>query len=263
MTTLKITGMTCDSCAVHVKEALEKVPGVQSANVSYTKGSAKLAVETGTSPDALTAAVAGLGYRATLADALVPPVGGGLLVKMREWLGSGDKAGDDGGGLHIAVIGSGGAAMAAALKAVEQGAHVTLIERGTIGGTCVNIGCVPSKTLIRAVETLHNARVAARFAGITAEAKLTNWQETVRQKDALVAKMRQTKYIDLLPAYNGIAYLEGQARLVHGGVEVNGAHIRAGKIIVATGARPAVPAIPGIEEHDRYKPSLARQRPQW
>lgn len=77
MTTLKITGMTCDSCAVHVKEALEKVPGVQSANVSYTKGSAKLAVETGTSPDALTAAVAGLGYRATLADALVPPVGGG------------------------------------------------------------------------------------------------------------------------------------------------------------------------------------------
>nr|WP_236946420.1 cation transporter [Klebsiella variicola] len=61
--------MTCDSCAVHVKDALEKVPGVQSADVSYAKGSAKLAIEVGTSPDALTAAVAGLGYRATLADA--------------------------------------------------------------------------------------------------------------------------------------------------------------------------------------------------
>ncbi len=70
MSTLKITGMTCDSCAVHVKDALEKVPGVQSADVSYAKGSAKLAIEVGTSPDALTAAVAGLGYRATLADAL-------------------------------------------------------------------------------------------------------------------------------------------------------------------------------------------------
>ena len=69
MSTLKITGMTCDSCAVHVKDALEKVPGVQSADVSYAKGSAKLAIEVGTSPDALTAAVAGLGYRATLADA--------------------------------------------------------------------------------------------------------------------------------------------------------------------------------------------------
>mgnify|MGYP000296519837 CR=1 FL=1 len=62
MSTLKITGMTCDSCAVHVKDALEKVPGVQSADVSYAKGSAKLAIEVGTSPDALTAAVAGLGY---------------------------------------------------------------------------------------------------------------------------------------------------------------------------------------------------------
>jgi hypothetical protein len=62
------------------------------------EGSAKLAVEAGTSPDALTAAVAGLGYRATLADAPVPPAGGGLLGKVREWLGSGDKAGGDGGG---------------------------------------------------------------------------------------------------------------------------------------------------------------------
>jgi mercuric reductase len=124
MTTIKITGMTCDSCAVHVKEALEKVPGVQSAEVSYAKGSARLAIEAGTSPDTLTAAVAGLGYRATLTDAPVAPAGSGLLDKVREWLGSDDKAGGDGGKLHIAVIGSGGAAMAAAaLKAVEQGAR--------------------------------------------------------------------------------------------------------------------------------------------
>ena len=61
MTHLKITGMTCDSCAVHVKEALEKVPGVQSALVSYPKGTAQLATLSGTSPDALTAAVAGIG----------------------------------------------------------------------------------------------------------------------------------------------------------------------------------------------------------
>lgn len=54
------------------------------------------------------------------------------------------------GGLRIAVIGSGGAAMAAAIKAAQDGAQVTLIERGTIGGTCVNVGCVPSKIMIRA-----------------------------------------------------------------------------------------------------------------
>lgn len=124
---------------------------------------------------------------------------------------------------------------------------MALIGSGTIGGTCVNIGCVPSKTLIRAAETLHNARIAARFAGVTAEAQLTNWQKTVRQKDALVSALRQAKYIDVLPAYNGVAYREGPARLVEAGVEVNGARIAAGKTIIATGARPAVPAITGIE----------------
>jgi mercury(II) reductase len=151
------------------------------------------------------------------------------------------------GAYDLVVIGAGSAGFSASITAADQGAQVALIGSGTIGGTCVNIGCVPSKTLIRAAEALHNARVAARFAGITAEAELMDWRRTVRQKDALVSELRQAKYVDLLPAYNGIAYREGEARLVEGGVEVNGAHIPAGKIIIATGARPAVPAIPGIE----------------
>jgi copper chaperone CopZ len=148
MTTLKITGMTCDSCAAHVKEALEKVPGVQSALVSYPKGTAQLAIEAGTSSDALTTAVAGLGYEATLADAPPTDNRAGLLDKMRGWIGAADKPSGNERPLQVVVIGSGGAAMAAALKAVEQGAQVTLIERGTIGGTCVNVGCVPSKIMI-------------------------------------------------------------------------------------------------------------------
>ncbi len=147
----------------------------------------------------------------------------------------------------LVVIGAGSAGFSASIAAADQGAQVALIGSGTIGGTCVNIGCVPSKTLIRAAETLHNARVAARFAGITAEAELTDWRGTVRQKDALVSDLRRAKYTNLLPAYNGIAYREGQARLIEGGIEVDGARISASKIIIATGARPAVPAIPGIE----------------
>jgi mercury(II) reductase len=155
--------------------------------------------------------------------------------------------GRNGGAYDLAVIGAGSAGFSAAITAADQGAQVALIGSGIIGGTCVNIGCVPSKTLIRAAETLHNARAAARFAGITAEAELTDWRGTVRQKDALVSELRQAKYVDLLPAYNGIAYREGPARLIDGGVEVDGTRIPAGKIIIATGARPAVPAIPGIE----------------
>jgi mercury(II) reductase len=145
------------------------------------------------------------------------------------------------------VIGAGSTGFAAAITAVEQGAQVGLLGNGTIGGTCVNIGCLPSKTLIRAAETLHNARAAARFAGVAADAGVTDWQRTIRQKDALVAGLRQARYIDLLPAYNGIAYREGPARLVEGGVEICGMRVSAGKIIIATGARPAVPDIPGIE----------------
>ena len=153
----------------------------------------------------------------------------------------------NGGAYDLIVIGAGSAGFSASIIAADQGAEVALIGGGTIGGTCVNVGCVPSKTLIRAAETLHNARAAARFAGITAEAGLIDWRGTVRQKDALVSQLRQAKYSDLLPAYNNIAYHEGQARLVEGGVEVGGSRILANKIIIATGARSAVPAIPGIE----------------
>ena len=254
MTTLKITGMTCDSCATHVKEALEKVPGVQSADVSYTKGSAKLAVEAGISPDALTAAVAGLGYRATLADAPVPPVGGGLLGKMREWLGSGDKAGGDGGGLHIAVIGSGGAAMAAALKAVEQGAHVTLIERGTIGGTCVNVGCVPPKIMIRAAHIAHLRRESPFDGGMPPTPPTILRERLLAQQQARVDELRHAKYEGILDDNPAISVLHGEARFKDAHsltVQLNGGGERVlafDRCLIATGASPAVPPIPGLKD---------------
>ena len=114
----------------------------------------------------------------------------------------------------------------------------------------MNIGCVPSKTMIRAAEALHGARAADRFPGLAGEARITDWRALVQAKDELVGTLRQKKYIDLLPSYNGIAYLEGAARLEDGGVAVNGGAIRAGKIIIATGARPSLPPIPGIDEVD-------------
>ena len=123
MTLLTVAGMTCDSCALHVKQALEKVRGVLSADVSYPKGTAQLSTATGLSPEPLIAAVAALGYRASLADTAATAPRSGLLDKALGWLGGGDKAGAGAGALHIAVIGSGGAAMAAALKAAERGAR--------------------------------------------------------------------------------------------------------------------------------------------
>ncbi len=149
-------------------------------------------------------------------------------------------------GYDLAVIGAGSAGFSAAITAAEQGANVALIGHGLIGGTCVNVGCVPSKTMIRAAEALHGARAASRFAGLAGAAHVADWRALIAAKDDLVGTLRQRKYVDLLPEYNGIAYLEGAARLNGAGVLVNDTPVAAGKIIVATGASPAMPSIPGI-----------------
>jgi mercury(II) reductase len=165
-------------------------------------------------------------------------------MTMSECCAPGAKAN---GEYDLAVIGAGSAGFSAAIAAAELGANVALIGHGTIGGTCVNVGCVPSKTMIRATGTLHHAEAASRFAGIRAEGRITDWQAVVHQKDELVTSLRQAKYVDLLPSYNTIAYREGQARLTGEGVTVDGDAIKAGKIIIATGAGAALPSISGIE----------------
>jgi len=151
-------------------------------------------------------------------------------------------------GYDLAVIGAGSAGFSAAITAAEQGANVALIGHGLIGGTCVNVGCVPSKTMIRAAEALHGARAASRFPGVAGEANLLDWGRLIGAKDDLVTTLRQKKYIDLLPEYNGVAYLEGVARLNGRGVLVNGTAIAADKTIVATGSAPGLPDIPGIAD---------------
>ena len=154
---------------------------------------------------------------------------------------------ENGDNFDLAVLGAGSAGFSAAIRAAELGARVALVGHGTIGGTCVNVGCVPSKTLIRAAEALHGARAASRFAGIRGRASVEDWGALVAQKDELVASLRQAKYIDILPAYNSIAYHEGQARLHRDGVAVNGRVLRPGKIVITTGASAAPPPIPGID----------------
>jgi mercuric reductase len=146
----------------------------------------------------------------------------------------------------LAVIGAGSAGFSAAITAANAGARVALIGQGTIGGTCVNIGCVPSKTLLRAAAAVHAANSVARFAGVAGSARLTDWPALMAAKDELVARLRRQKYADLLPGYEAIDYSEGPARFADGMLMVGGAPLRAGRIVIATGAAPALPDIPGI-----------------
>ncbi|MEQ8249575.1 MAG: mercury(II) reductase [Alphaproteobacteria bacterium] len=147
----------------------------------------------------------------------------------------------------LAVIGAGSAGFSAAIGAAELGAQVALIGHGTIGGTCVNIGCVPSKTLIRAADALHASRAASRFDGIRGGATLDNWQSLLAQKDELVATLRSSKYANLLSEYDAIHYLEGEANFTKEGVFVDGNLLRSPRTIIATGAAPTIPSIPGLE----------------
>lgn len=146
----------------------------------------------------------------------------------------------------LAVIGAGSAGFSAAITAANLGARVALIGHGTIGGTCVNVGCVPSKTLIRAAEAVYAAQSVGRFQGLAGTANVTDWTALMAAKDELVATLRRQKYADLLPGYETIDYIEGQARFADGMLMVDDAPLRAGRIVIATGASPALPDIPGI-----------------
>src|SRR5437870_3737237 len=154
-----------------------------------------------------------------------------------------------GGEFDFLVVGGGSAGFAAAIKAADLGARVALAEGGTLGGTCVNVGCVPSKTLIRAAEAQHR-RVHHGFRGIPATDGQPNWRTVRAEKDALVAELRQTKYCDVLRAYPSITLFQERATFVSGRAVrlAGGRTLTAGKIVVTTGSSPWAPSIPGLTD---------------
>lgn len=159
--------------------------------------------------------------------------------------------------VDLVVIGSGAAAFPAAIRARNLGKSVIMIERGTVGGTCVNVGCVPSKTLIAAAEARHVAAEAThRFPGIVASAGPVDVSALIESKQALVEQLRAAKYVDIAEAYNwpirqGEATFEGtpDAPIVRvtasdGTSDV----IEASHYLIATGAQPSAPAIQGLDQ---------------
>lgn len=156
--------------------------------------------------------------------------------------------------LHIAVIGTGGAAMAAALKAAERGARITLVERGTIGGTCVNIGCVPSKIMIRAAHIAHLRKESPFDEGVSAQLPVVDRAKLVQQQQARVEALRNDKYESILRDHSAITILKGEARFVdahHLTVRLNDGSEQAvhfDRAFIGTGARPSEPPISGLAD---------------
>jgi len=156
--------------------------------------------------------------------------------------------------LHIAVIGSGGAAMAAALKAAERGARITLIERGIIGGTCVNTGCVPSKIMSRAAHIAHLRTESPFDGGVSAQIPKVDRAKLLQQQQTRVEELRDAKYEGILRDQTAITVLNGEARFVDANnlvVQLNEGgeqNVHFDRAFIGTGARPAEPSIPGLAE---------------
>ncbi len=148
--------------------------------------------------------------------------------------------------LDLVVVGTGGAAMSAGIHARSQGRTVVLVERGVIGGTCLNVGCVPSKTLLAASGQREHA-LRSPFGGVPTSAGPVDLASVVSQKDRLVGAMRQAKYVDVAAAH-GFEVRTGQATFA--GPElllVDGEPLPAAAYVIATGSVPAVPDLPGLD----------------
>jgi mercuric reductase len=150
----------------------------------------------------------------------------------------------------LVIIGSGSAAFAAALKASENDAKIAMIERGTIGGTCVNVGCVPSKNLLHAGE-LRYYDSNRNFPGIRPGQTTVDFRRVIEQKDQIVRGLRKEKYSDVLRSLPSAKLFHGKARFVSKTrVKVDGINVDGRKFIVATGSSSRILPIPGIDKVD-------------
>jgi mercuric reductase len=232
--TLEITGMTSSQCCESVEAALNALPGVR-ATVSFGDALAHVESEQPLDAKQLVRAVHARGFGARAPRGRERP-----------------KSQVHCEGLHVAVLGGGSAAFAAAIRAAEEGATVTMIERGTLGGTCVNVGCVPSKIMIRAAHVAH-LQAGHPFSGIAHHRPSVDRRALVTQQQARVEALRQARYQDILAAYPAITLIRGDARFedahtieVETG-EGTPVRITADRVLIATGARPATPDIPGLD----------------
>ncbi|MFV1996446.1 MAG: mercury(II) reductase [Acidiferrobacterales bacterium] len=232
---LQITGMACDHCAQSAQDALNALDGVR-ASVSYDDGLAKVETQGVVANSKLLKAIESKGYGASFMS------------------GNGAVSAGGGSGLHVAIVGTGSGAFAAAIKAAEQGATVTIIEGGeVIGGTCVNIGCVPSKIMIRDAHIAH-LQGHHTINGLTLNTPGIDRKAMVTQQQEIVETLRYAKYESILETNPGINLVRGMARFKDAGTlivdKADGAEqeIKADRILLAVGASPSIPDIKGLKD---------------
>jgi len=243
---IEVQGMTCDTCKIHVEKSFGKIEGVSKVTVpTWKDAKAIVEIEEDKVPngDRFKDSLKGSQYKTGIIKELsaTPPAETGSSTVSVD--------------TDIAVIGTGGSGMAAAIEAASMGKKVYLIEKGTLGGTCVNVGCIPSKAFIKTANYYWNA-LHSKFSGIGFESTEMDWEKLVLEREQLVQKLRSEKYESVLARFPEITVKNGAAHFEKDkdGNPVlslkSGETLRAKKYVIATGSRPNFPDIPGIRDMD-------------
>jgi pyruvate/2-oxoglutarate dehydrogenase complex dihydrolipoamide dehydrogenase (E3) component/uncharacterized membrane protein YdjX (TVP38/TMEM64 family) len=153
------------------------------------------------------------------------------------------------GRYNLVVIGAGTGGLISALLASSLGAKVALIERHLMGGDCLNVGCVPSKALIRAGRQVHQARAASALGLPAPDGQLPDFGAAMERLREIRARISHEDSAARYSEEFGIDVYLGQARFTVGDrIDVDGVELRFRKAVIATGARPVAPPIPGLAE---------------
>lgn len=230
---LDITGMTCDHCATGIEKLLSKNEGIKETNVSYTKATCECAFDPSK----------------TSKEEIINTINGTKNYRVKGEIpenGSGDSNQFD-----LIIIGGGSAAFSAAIKAESLGLTTLMINGGLdFGGTCVNVGCVPSKNLIRAGETAYHA-THSNFAGIKPKGVDIDFAQIIKDKKKLVATLQEKKYMNVVSDFENLTMLKGWAKFKDSKtIEVDGKEYKALKFLIATGATTNIPNIEGLDKID-------------
>ncbi len=147
----------------------------------------------------------------------------------------------------LIVLGGGSAGLPPALRAGNAGWQTALVEYSRLGGTCVNVGCIPSKALISSARVMQTVR-SARKLGVIAGVPRADWPAMVQRKEELIGRISDRSYRNVQKNENVHLYEDKAAFTAPQTLEVGGETITAKKIVIATGARSALPPVPGLAD---------------
>jgi len=230
---LDISGMTCEHCATSIEKLLYKNEGIKEAKVSYPKATCECSFDP----------------TKTSKEEIIDIINGTKNYHVKDEIPANGNGGSN--QFDLIIIGGGSAAFSAAIKAESLGLSTLMVNGGLdFGGTCVNVGCVPSKNLIRAGETAFKAS-QSNFTGIVPKGVDIDFAQIIQDKKRLVANLQKKKYLNVVSDFENLTMLKGWATFKDDKtIEVDRNEYKGLKFLIATGASTNIPKIEGLEKID-------------